>query len=196
MTTARSAYCLFCDDVRYEAGNKVSYMGVYSGEIALAAPSGATLGAQLVLPKLVIAFWLTSDIADKPSRALLTVYAPPDRTEIFKYELPLQPPQPTPDWVRKYFISGQMPFLNLPIKGNGFLEVTIDTERESFVVGRLRITVQAPAVADQGKASVSAAPIALPPPSEQSLAAAPGSERQPAPGRPRRRRIARTPVPE
>ena len=32
---SRHAYCSFCDDVRLEAGNKLSIMGIYGGELVV-----------------------------------------------------------------------------------------------------------------------------------------------------------------
>ena len=47
MSTDRYATSIFCDDVRLEAGNKISYMGVYQSNMYLA-------GFPTVLPKFCI----------------------------------------------------------------------------------------------------------------------------------------------
>jgi hypothetical protein len=194
MTSPRAAFCLFCDDVRQEAGNKLSYMGVYNAEMHLAVPPD--FSGQLVLPKLVVAFWLISDISDPPSRITLTVYGPPDRTEIFKHEATAAPVvQPPEDWAKKYLVSGQMPFLNLPVAGNGFFELAISTERESLVAGRLRVTIQSQPASYSGVGDVTA-PTFSPPPSERSQPAVPASEHRRAPSRRRGPRIGRTLAPE
>lgn len=53
---------IYCDDIRQEIGNKLSYMGVYSGELNIPT-------APLVLPKLCIVIRAVSEIQD-PFEAL------------------------------------------------------------------------------------------------------------------------------
>ncbi len=53
---------IYCDDIREEVGNKVSYMGVYAGELTVTS-------APVLLPKLCIAVKVITDIGD-PFEAL------------------------------------------------------------------------------------------------------------------------------
>lgn len=47
------AYCVFCDDIRHEIGNKISYMGVYSSSMFFGAND------PVLLPKLSIATFVS-----------------------------------------------------------------------------------------------------------------------------------------
>ncbi|AVH38046.1 hypothetical protein AL532_17710 [Pseudomonas monteilii] len=53
----RYAHTMFCDDVRHEAGGKVSFMGVYSGNLTASSIPG-------LLPKLCIAITLYTDLGN------------------------------------------------------------------------------------------------------------------------------------
>lgn len=53
---------IYCDDIREEVGNKLSYMGVYSGELTVP-------NAPVLLAKFCIAVKVTTDIGD-PFEAL------------------------------------------------------------------------------------------------------------------------------
>jgi hypothetical protein len=95
----RTAFCLFCDDIRQEINNKASYMGVYPSAVAF--PPDPQPEALLLLPRFFVAVWLMIDINDKLERVSLTVSIPPGQTEIFRLEVPpeqLAPPVPVEDW--------------------------------------------------------------------------------------------------
>jgi hypothetical protein len=59
---SRHAHCLFCDDIRYEIGNKTSILGIYNGVLQAAS-------VPVVLPKLCIATFLSSPV-DMPVSSL------------------------------------------------------------------------------------------------------------------------------
>jgi hypothetical protein len=191
--TDRYAYCLFCDDVRQEVGNKFSYMGVY--------PSELTFGGELpesapaVLPKIVAAVWLVCAVDDPPKKVRISIFAPPGRSKIFEHDLDpasLNMPENLPELTTKISVGGQIPFFNLAFVCSGIFEVAIETEKETLTAGRLRINF--PGRPDTGFAGPS--PTASPPPSEQSPRAVPETKPQRAPSRRKGRRSAQTPEPE
>src|SRR5580658_391434 len=101
----RTAFCLFCDDLRQEVNSKSSYMGAYPA--VLAFPPNPPPEAQLWLPKLVVAIWLIVDVEDKLERVTFTVTVPPGQTEIVRSEVPpeqLVPPLPLESWVRRHVL--------------------------------------------------------------------------------------------
>ena len=54
---SRHLEVIYCDDIRQEIGNKLSFMGVYSGELNIPT-------APLVLPRLCIAIKAVTEIQD------------------------------------------------------------------------------------------------------------------------------------
>jgi hypothetical protein len=131
MTEPRVAHCIFCDDIRYEMGNKMSLMGMYSGDILLPSPPPA------ILPKLAFAVWVISDIDDPPAHIAISVLMP-DKTEIFKMESDA-PSLRYPEGARKanlQFIFGLSP---VPLSQDGYIEVYADTGREKLRAGRLMV---------------------------------------------------------
>ena len=186
--SVRTAFCLFCDDIRMEVGNKPSFMGVYTGG-EMVFPPGPP-----IVPKLGIAVWLLCPIDDYPRQVTIRLFGPPDRTEILKTDNPLilphaGVPPPFPD-VTRGIINVMLPVVNLPLPHSGTLELEIETEREILLAGRLKI------VMPTHPEPTILLPTASPLTAEQSPSAAPASESPPAQRRPSRRRSARTPAPE
>ena len=58
----RYVHTIWCDDIRQEVGNKISFMGVFAGDILLPAVPAA-------LPRLGVHTWVVSPI-DKPIESL------------------------------------------------------------------------------------------------------------------------------
>jgi len=186
MAVPRSAFCLFCDDVRMEVGNKPSYMGIYTGEMVF--PPDPPPEAQIALSKFVILAWLFCDVNDKPDRITVHVYGPPGRTEIFKHDVPAEQfaqPEPLFDDVTKLVFHIAMPILGLPVACDGVLEVTIETERETLRAGRLRLRLPGrPAPSLAALAAVVPAPgNETPSRAKQSSAAVPRTKRPISHGR-------------
>jgi hypothetical protein len=142
MPEARFAHCLFCDDVRQEVGGKLSYMGIYGSDMIF--PPGATPGIPILVQKLIVVVWIVSDIDDKPTKAAFVIYGPPNRTEIARIEVDpsmLAPIQISKD-ARKHRLQGVLPLLNIVFDNAGIIEVSVETERETILAGRLKIVLQ------------------------------------------------------
>jgi hypothetical protein len=168
-------------------------MGVFDGEMTVAIPADMPPEMRFGLPKLVIAFWLVTELDDIPDRAAVTVFAPPGRKEIFKTDIDVRSmiPASLPEWATKFSIHGDMPFLNFLIAEDGIIEVVVDTERETIVAGRVRVRLQPPS-----ETKPLTVPTASEPPFEQSAIGAQETKTAPARRRPSVRRRGRTPEPE
>lgn len=134
MSAPRRGFCVFCDDIRHEVGNKISLMGIYHGEIVFSQNPPA------ILPKFVIAMWLLADVDDPIKQINVSIFGPPARTELAKIEA--QPPPsmlPTPPDATQKHIHLVFPMVNFHFPEEGLLEVEVTTERETFRAGRLAV---------------------------------------------------------
>ncbi len=68
---ASFGYTIFCDDIRYELGNKISLVGVYGDEMFL---SGASF--PITIPKIGMAICITTPLSMMPEEIELRVYLP------------------------------------------------------------------------------------------------------------------------
>ena len=142
MPSSRSAFCLFCDDIRLELGNKPSFMGIYTGEMIF--PPNPPAEMQIAIPKFCIITWLFCDKDDPPRSVTVRIFGPPGRTEFAKFEVPpeqLVQPAPFFDDVTKLVFQTALPMLGFPIACEGIIEVTAETDRETLLAGRLRVRV-------------------------------------------------------
>ena len=201
MPIPRTAFCLFCDDVRQEIGNKTSYMGVYMTDMLF--PSNPSPDATVMLPKFCISVWLITDITDKPQKAIVTVFVPPGRTEAIRFDYPIDQVdqalthQNLMRDVRKYILQATLPFTPMVFASEGHIEVQIETEREILQAGKLRVVIPGrPDLSPNPSNDATSLPTASPPPSGQSPTDAPGTKPKPSPRRPSTRRSARTPETE
>ncbi len=183
MPEARVAACLFCDDIRNEVGNKISLMGIYGGDLILALPL-----QPVMIPKLGAFVSLITDLNDTPERMTIIVYMPPKQTELVKIEIPAMPHASHFEGATKTHYRAMIQFPPVTIvEEEGFIEIMIETERETIRAGRLYVRFQ-PTVADASAATSSA-----PEQPFEQLQPEPGASfSQPEPSRPgsrvRRRR--------
>lgn len=143
MPDPRVAFCLFCDDIRLEVGNKPSFMGIYTGG-EMVFPPDMPSGQPALIPKLAMPVWLVCDKGDVPEKLVAYVHAPPGRTEYMRQEIPLDPPAMPSDVsqeARKIYLHFQIGLVNLQLETSGVVEVTVETELGQLRAGRLRITI-------------------------------------------------------
>lgn len=76
----RFVTAIFCDDIRQEIGNKLSYMGCYQGELFVPM-------APIALPKLCVfaSVWTSKE---KPFKSLTIRVVQDDKTELARIEIP------------------------------------------------------------------------------------------------------------
>jgi hypothetical protein len=89
---SRFASCQFCDDVRVEIGNKISLMGIYGGELAVAG--GSTVLARLC----VVATAFTT--VDQPFKSLRFRVTEAGRI-VAEQEIPSATIKGAPDIIRR-----------------------------------------------------------------------------------------------
>lgn len=134
------AHSIFCEDIRHEVGEKISFMGVYP---ANAVTFNSTL--PITIPKLVVANWLGVP-KDKPAKKIsIIVSGPPLGSE--HIELEFVPNKKTQDQSedsnrRIYFVLVAVGPLELV--GSGFLSVLINADGTEVHGGRLRVDVNDP----------------------------------------------------
>ena len=183
----RWVHCIFCDDVRTEVGNKLSLMGVYNGEINF--PEGIPDGSPVLIPKLCMVWWLYSDIDDKPERLTFRVFGPPGRQELVSASLPLEqlvaPAFTFPD-ATKSVLGANFSITNIILPHEGLIEASLETERDTIRVGRLRVRIPGrPEPQELRSELANLSPTVLSQPSEQSPLDVPGAKPERAPRRPR-----------
>jgi len=79
MNADRMMTAIFCDDIRHEMGNKLSFMGCYQGELIVPA-------MPFVLPKLCI-YASTLTLPKKPFKTLTFRVVQDDDTELAKLDI-------------------------------------------------------------------------------------------------------------
>jgi len=109
---ANSGYAIFCDDIREEINGKTTYVGVYGGDMLIAA------AAPVVIPQLCCLVQVLFDPDNLPESAniLLKRFTEAgDQGPIASFDLPplasLPKPEYTPgfgDEVRRFALSGVM----------------------------------------------------------------------------------------
>ncbi len=137
---SRHLEVIYCDDIREEVGNKISYMGVYWGELWVQA-------APVTLAKLCIAIKVVTDIAD-PFEALEVRIVKGEKEDDLLSTGPIPAPtQPTISDNNATRIIVQMVFILAPfqIEEETVIRVKAKTEREelSSMALRIRIGTQA-----------------------------------------------------
>lgn len=134
--TSRHMWALVCDDVRQEVGNKVSFMGLYGGEIFLPA-------FPATLPKLCVALYVRTLTSDPFAHLVIRVLK--DDLELARIELPneqltamkAERDASTEDgYVTVAFMCQFSPFV---IEEASTLRFRAETERETLKGGSVRI---------------------------------------------------------
>jgi hypothetical protein len=154
MAEPRVATCIFCDDIRPEIGGKLSIMGVYGADMIFPAPP------PLPILRWGIAVWLICDLDDVPAAITIRVLAPPEKIEIIAIEISRPPPQ-YPEGATKFNFRTILPLPPFNFTQEGFVEVMVDTDRETLRAGRLFVRFLPPTSPD---APIAAPPSDTPPP--------------------------------
>jgi len=83
MSPSRYMTSIFCDDVRMEQGNKLSYMGIYNGRLQI-------LAFQIVLPKLCIVMTVhCPGSAAPPTSLTFNLF----KDDVLLHQIPLEIPE-------------------------------------------------------------------------------------------------------
>lgn len=136
----RYAYSIFCDDIRHEVGRKMSMMGIYSGELQVAA-------IPTLLPKLCIAVFCNTAIdqpfksltirADNNGTMLLETSIPHDDLSAMQAELAAQKSTDNP--LKSIAIGTHLILSPFSINQVSILTVTVIADGDEIIAGKLRI---------------------------------------------------------
>ena len=150
----RFVHAIFCDDMRQEMGNKVSFMGCYQGELFVPF-------APVALPKLCV-FVTISTPAERPFKAL-SIRVDQGGNTIANIETPsadwAQPLPTAPDDVTRLLANVGVMLSPFAINEPGDIRVVVTTEEGEILGPRLRIKLAKPADA-MAAAAQPLAPIA------------------------------------
>lgn len=140
MPAPRVSTCIFCDDVRYEMGNKISLIGVYNSDIIFPA------NPPLIVPKLGIVVWIVTDIDDIPTALSLRITVPPNETEIFKAQQVSLPTLQHREDAQKATFRNVLGLGPIPLTAEGFLEVWVDSGQGETRAGRIFLRFAGPLI--------------------------------------------------
>lgn len=144
----RVAFCVFCDDVRAELGNKLSLMGLYSGDMIVPGPP------PVGLPKLCVVVWITTDIDDPMERVNVRVLAPPDERERARIDFPSRGATLHQEGATRMQTQAIIQMAPFPLEHEGFIQVMVETERETLRAGRLMVKFAGPASGPEATAAM------------------------------------------
>jgi hypothetical protein len=141
----RFGYSIFCDDIRNEAGGKLSFIGCYNGVIFISSIF------PVVLPRLCVHVHIVSPGSQPFSSILVRCYAPggdkpfveetiepPRQEEQIQLVAHLVPDADAP----RYIVAGaSLIFEPLQLDGPGLIRVraVIDGETKELQLGSLRV---------------------------------------------------------
>ena len=131
---------IYCDDIRQETGNKLSYMGVYSGELFVP-------DVPVLLPKLCIAVKVVTEAADPFESLEIRILKGDNETELLAtgpIAIPAETPSATDGTTAQIAVFAFMlaPF---QIDEETIIRVKATTEREDLRGVALRIRTASPA---------------------------------------------------
>jgi len=137
-------WCLFCDDVRNEAGGKVSYMGVYGADIVFAQP------LPVVVPQFAIVANYMVDIDDEVTEdVILEVRLPGDEEPLVRSAVPMAEVRRAkkPQAGARYLsASAKLIISPCEFKAEGFVEVWITRGSSPMKIGSLAVKTTAEVV--------------------------------------------------
>lgn len=136
-TTDRILTAIFCDDIRHEVGNKMSFMGCYQGELFVSAmPTG--------LSRLCIFATALTPI-ERPFKSLTFRIVMDGNLELARLEIPSEALFSMPDVVdetaTRKFVSTALMFSPFIIEKPTSLHLMADTEEGEVIGPRLSIKV-------------------------------------------------------
>lgn len=136
-TTDRILTAIYCDDIRHEVGNKMSFMGCYQSELLVPmVPIG--------LSKLYVYVTVLTPIT-RPFKSLTLRVVLDDKTELARIEIPAEVlsnlPEVEDSTATRKSISTALMFSPFFIEKASVLRVVADTEEGEIVGPRLLIKV-------------------------------------------------------
>jgi hypothetical protein len=136
----RYSYCIFCDDIREEVGNKISMIGVYRGELQVAV-------VPTLLSKLCVAIYCDTSV-DRLFQSLSTRISVGDKIlredsipqeALVKMQAAAAEKGSSEDPIQRIAIGMQMLFSPFVIEKESTLVVTAIMDGEERTAGKLRL---------------------------------------------------------
>lgn len=134
----RTLLCAFCDDVRYEIGNKMSLMGIYGPELYVMGT------APTVLPKLVVVLEAITDFEDSFREIGLRIKMRGAEHDMLSVTIPTPEMPPKAEDTSRVILRAAIPVSPFVVAEEGILEVYADIDDESVRAGRLGIHLVPP----------------------------------------------------
>ena len=139
----RFVHAIFCDDIRQEVGNKVSFMGCYQGELFVPF-------VPLMLPKLCVQVTISTTV-ERPIKSL-TVRLDQGVNQLAVIEVPAddfaRSLPPVPEDAKRWSASVGVMLSPFNITESGELRVVVITEEGEMAGPRLRLKVMPQAAVD------------------------------------------------
>ncbi|WP_321899983.1 DUF6941 family protein [Paraburkholderia heleia] len=129
-------HVLFCDDVRLEVGNKLTLVGLYSGQLNVAE-------APVILPKLCVYALFVTPVQQEVTELTFRVYRDDELVaENKQTDFPSIPSHLVDDsTVTRREYTAAFTFAPFPIEGPSVLTVEVETATGTYGGPRLRIAV-------------------------------------------------------
>ena len=148
-------YTIFCDDIRFELGGKLSFMGVYQAVMYVHEDFPTSI------PKLVLSIHYSEKLGSEPKPTSIQIFMPGDRDEqpgmtadlpvddIRKMPVPALGTElglPPPEFLS---LGMQVAFAPLQLKNPGVIRVTANRGGEKIRLGSLRVLRAPPNLAEK-----------------------------------------------
>ncbi len=135
MAESTSVWTIFCDDVRAEVGNKVSYMGIYG-------PNLLVEGFPTSILKLCLAIYVRSPIAKPPKDVSVKIFQ--DESVIAEQEIQVPnfekiPEGSIPDGATYLSFTVVSQLANFPVAARSVIKVRAVVDGEEIKGGQLWI---------------------------------------------------------
>lgn len=121
--------CLFCDDIREEVGGKLSYMGVYTDQMAV-----PTLPFTVLMLSIQLKLRFTLDSLDTPANFVVDLLGKQHRLV-----LPLHDKTAPPLGADEVTATYQLAFTDVVVEAPGTVAVLFEQGEDRTVLGELRV---------------------------------------------------------
>jgi hypothetical protein len=141
MKSSYSGTCLFCDDLRIEAGNKASYMGIYGSDLIIPE-------IPIILPSLCIVTFIIVPIREYPKEGRIfhdimgeeRILDIPKEALLNFQELSLKELESDPD-LQQVRISTNIKLFPFQINKASIIRVWAELDGQIVRAGRLKVTI-------------------------------------------------------
>jgi hypothetical protein len=137
---------IFCDDIRMEVGNKLTFVGSYLGDMLV------TQSFPVIIPKLCLAARIVLEPFQDPIPLILRVWLPgaPQDAPTWEYTIQIDPktfpapPQELPEdgLPLRPNLGVNLEHYQIQINTSGYIEVVAEVSGIAFRIGRMYVKAQ------------------------------------------------------